>query len=94
MMKTRERPVAECRRKFSRIWGVKTTIQQAIEMDLGRCQQRFGCDWRVQRIIGAEEQGLTNPQMPLRAAMSRLRPDAGGAMMVDGTSTGCSECHR
>lgn len=34
MMKRRERPVAEWRRKFSRIWGVKTTIQQAIDMDL------------------------------------------------------------
>lgn len=34
MMKKTERPSAEERRKFSRIWGEKTTIQQAIEMDL------------------------------------------------------------
>jgi len=24
---------------------------------------------------------MTNPQMPLRASMSRLRPDAGGTMV-------------
>ena len=34
IMKRRERPEAEWRRKFSRIWGVKTTIQQAMEIDL------------------------------------------------------------
>lgn len=38
MRKARERPSAEERRKFSIIWGEKTTTQQAIEMDLGRSQ--------------------------------------------------------
>ena len=33
MMKSSESPSAERRRKFSRICGVKTTIQQAIEME-------------------------------------------------------------
>jgi hypothetical protein len=36
--KRRERPSAEPRRKFSMIWGEKTTTQQAIEIDL---------DWSV-----------------------------------------------
>lgn len=35
MRKARERPEAEERRAFSMIWGVKTTIQQAMEMELG-----------------------------------------------------------
>lgn len=34
MMNCRERESAEERRKFSMIWGEKTTTQQAIEMDL------------------------------------------------------------
>lgn len=33
MMKVRDRASAEERRKFSTIWGVKTTIQQAMEME-------------------------------------------------------------
>ena len=34
-MKMSERPSAEWRRKFSIIWGEKTTTQQAIDIDLG-----------------------------------------------------------
>ena len=34
MMKVRERPSVEERRKFSMICGEKTTIQQAMEMEL------------------------------------------------------------
>lgn len=34
MTKVRERPSAEDRRKFSNIWGEKTTTQQAIDIDL------------------------------------------------------------
>lgn len=34
MRKVRERPEADERRVFSMIWGVKTTIQQAIDMEL------------------------------------------------------------
>jgi hypothetical protein len=34
--KRRERPSADPRRKFSMIWGEKTTTQQAIEIELER----------------------------------------------------------
>lgn len=36
MTKCRERPSAARRRKFSMICGLKTTTQQAMEMDLER----------------------------------------------------------
>lgn len=34
MINWRDRPSAEDRRKFSMIWGLKTTTQQAMDMDL------------------------------------------------------------
>lgn len=34
MMNWRDRPSAALRRKFSMIWGLKTTTQHAMEMDL------------------------------------------------------------
>lgn len=37
----------------------------------------------VEAVGEWEGVAMTNPQMPLRASMSRLRPDAGGAM-IDG----------
>lgn len=40
MRKMRERPSAEERRKFSMIWGEKTTTQQAIDIDL----RTFSCE--------------------------------------------------
>lgn len=33
MMKAKDKPSAEERRKFSMIWGVKTTTQQAMEIE-------------------------------------------------------------
>lgn len=33
MMKTTERPSADLRRKFSMIWGEKTTTQQAMDIE-------------------------------------------------------------
>ena len=63
MRKRMERASAEERRKFSMIWGEKTTTQQAMDIDLGIHQ------WMA-AIDGIWD---THPQIPLNASMSRLR---------------------
>ena len=55
MMNVRERPSAEERRKFSRIWGVKTTIQHDIDIELRGVSSCGGKVWE-----GGREDGPTD----------------------------------
>lgn len=67
-IKIRERPSAEWRRKFSIIWGEKTTIQQAMDIELCREGQLVAKSGR------GSLSGWSHPQMPLKASTSRLKP--------------------
>lgn len=66
MMKSRERPSAEPRRKFSITCGENTTTQQAIDMDLLPKVSMSTVPELLRRS--------TCPQMPLRASMFRFVP--------------------
>ena len=76
-MKMRESPSADDRRKFSIIWGEKTTTQQAIDIELKKRSVH------ARKAVGRECSHLgagnaTNPKMPLNASISIFDPCVGG----------------